>query len=1195
MRSQPSSKPSGKTKRGRGVILTTQGWQKLQQAKQIVEDEQNWGKRLTLEQLSERSSLSEITVSRILKRKDAIDRQSLEYFFKAFDLELEQGDCTLPDFLSEPLEAQVKSLQQDWGEAVDVSVFYGREAELAQLWQWVIEDRCRLVSLLGMGGIGKSSLSVKLGLQVQSEFEVIVWRSLQNAPALDELLESILAFLLRSQGEDPVIPASLTGKLSRLIEGLRTIRCLLILDNAETILSDGAQAGQWREGYEAYGQLMQRIGEVPHQSCMLLTSREKPAEIALMEGERLPVRSLSLAGLKPDEGRSLFRHKGQFAGTEAEWNALIEHYGGNPLALKLVASTVQELFNGRIAEVLNYAEQGALVDGIRKLLEQQFGRLTELEQDIILWLAINREPVAIAELSEDLVTSTVKRRLPEMMNSLIRRSLIEKGNDRFSLQPVVLEYLTEHLTNRIEEEIIESELKLLLSHALMKATAKDYVRASQVRLILQPSVDRLYSTFKSKKRLEAQLKRLLVKLQADLVPNYGGGNLINLLNHSQIDLTHYDFSDLVVWQADLRQVNLAGVNFQDADLERSVFSEALSSVVSLTFNPNGDLLATGDVEGKIRLWQLAENRQLITLQGQEGWMWAVNFSPDGKTLASGSRGVVRLWDIETGVCLNMLSGHTDTVHAVCYSPDGRSIASASFDATICIWNPETGECLHRLEGHHGWVRSISFSPDGQTLVSGGEDKTIRLWELKKGQCLKVWEEHSDVVHSVRFSPDGKIIASASYDLTVRLWDAETGECLHTLAGHAGWVRSLSFSLSGQQLASGSDDRTVRLWDVDTGNCLNVLEGHADWIWSIAFHPIQPILASASFDCSVRLWDAGSGACLKTLYGYTSGIWSIALSPASSPDDQLLASGSQDGLIQLWNLAEGTCRRVLRGHSSGLRSISFNPDGTTLVSSSRDCTVRLWDVQTGDCLKTLRGHTSVVQVVRFSPDSNTLASGSFDFDIRLWDTQTGYCTHTLQGHTAWVLSIAFHPSQPILASGSFDFSIRIWDQSTGACLNTLQEHTSGIWSLSFSQDGAWLVSGGYEAAIRLWDTATWSCVHALTGHTSSIWAIAISSDNQYIASGSEDTTIRLWELATGNCLRTFQGHTSSVYSVAFSQDNLTLISGSNDETIKVWDIETGECLRTLRADRLYEGMNITGVTGLTTAQKVTLKTLGAIET
>ncbi|HEY9659239.1 MAG TPA: NB-ARC domain-containing protein, partial [Allocoleopsis sp.] len=281
MPAKSSAHSPGKAKRGRGVILTTQGWQKLQQAKQSVEDEQNWGKRLTLEQLSERSGLSEITVSRILKRNNAIDRQTLEYFFRAFDLELEQGDCTLPESASEALEAleasdtRTENSQQDWGEAVDVSVFYGREAELAQLWQWVIEDRCRLVSLLGMGGIGKSSLSVKLGLQVQSEFEVVVWRSLQNAPALDELLESILAFLLRSQGEDPIVPASISGKLSKLIDSLRASRCLLILDNAETILSDGAQAGQWREGYETYGQLMQRIGEVPHQSCMLLTSREK--------------------------------------------------------------------------------------------------------------------------------------------------------------------------------------------------------------------------------------------------------------------------------------------------------------------------------------------------------------------------------------------------------------------------------------------------------------------------------------------------------------------------------------------------------------------------------------------------------------------------------------------------------------------------------------------------------------------------------------------------------------------------------------------------------------------------------------------------------------------------------------------------------------------------------------------------------
>jgi WD40 repeat protein len=155
----------------------------------------------------------------------------------------------------------------------------------------------------------------------------------------------------------------------------------------------------------------------------------------------------------------------------------------------------------------------------------------------------------------------------------------------------------------------------------MKATAKDYIRASQIRLILEPIIDRLHATFKSKKNIEDKLQRILVKLQKEssAPSGYGGGNIINLLSQSKINLANYDFSHLTIKQADLRQVNLAGVNFQNAALANSVFAETLSSVLSVAFSPDGKLLATGDVDGLIRLWQVATSQQLLTLKGHTGW------------------------------------------------------------------------------------------------------------------------------------------------------------------------------------------------------------------------------------------------------------------------------------------------------------------------------------------------------------------------------------------------------------------------------------------------------------------------------------------------------------------------------------------------------------------------------------------------
>lgn len=331
-----------------------------------------------------------------------------------------------------------------------------RDRELALLQQWILEDHCRLVAALGIGGIGKSSLAVKLGLQIQTEFEVVIWRSLQNAPSLIDLITSILSFLLPMQDKNVTIPSNLDEKLASLFRCLKQKRCLLILDNVEAILDSGCQAGLYQAGYDVYGQFFKAIGDVPHQSCLLLTSREKPREIALLEGECLPARSLQLGGLLPSEGRELFKCKGKFTGAEAEWNKLFEHYGGNPLALKLVATATQEFFNSSISTVVEYIEHGATVfEDIHNLLENQFNRLSLLEQEVLQWLAINKKPISLKNLHEKFATVTTKQVILYTIHSLIRRSMIVQSDIGFSLETLMMQYVTQHFEEQPSTEIYE--------------------------------------------------------------------------------------------------------------------------------------------------------------------------------------------------------------------------------------------------------------------------------------------------------------------------------------------------------------------------------------------------------------------------------------------------------------------------------------------------------------------------------------------------------------------------------------------------------------------------------------------------------------------------------------------------------------------------------------------------------------------
>ncbi|OUL18330.1 hypothetical protein BV378_35085 [Nostoc sp. RF31YmG] len=346
----------------------------------------------------------------------------------------------------------LSSSVQDWGEAVDVSLFYGRQSELATLKQWIVQDKCRLIALLGMGGIGKSACSVKLAQILQAEFEFIIWRSLRNAPPLENLLTDLVLFLSNQQ--------SAKADIGQLIHYLRSARCLVILDNLETIL-DAEQAGQYSLGYEGYGELLRVVGETSHKSCVILTSREKPAEIATFEGVELAVRTLKLQGSQ-EAAIALLQTKG-LVGSPQQKQTLCERYGNNLLALKIVATTIQDLFDNRIEDFLK--QDTMVFNGIRRLLEQQFNRLSTLEQTVMYRLAINREWTTITQLQKDIVPAVLKARLLEALEALNARSLIEKKSSSYTQQPLVMEYVNEQLVEQIVKELALKKLSLLFTHA----------------------------------------------------------------------------------------------------------------------------------------------------------------------------------------------------------------------------------------------------------------------------------------------------------------------------------------------------------------------------------------------------------------------------------------------------------------------------------------------------------------------------------------------------------------------------------------------------------------------------------------------------------------------------------------------------------------------------------------------------------
>ena len=1119
-------------------------------------------------------------------------RTELVALFSKYKPELINPELEISQLTTQNLSPK-NTNQIDWGEAPYDSIVYGRDRELSILREWIISDRCKLLALLGMGGIGKTALASKLTADIEREFDYVIWRSLREAPKITDILADLIKFL--SHQQETNLPDSLNTIITKLIHYLRSSRCLIILDNVESILQEGNYVGKYLAGYEGYGDLFTRIGESEHQSCLFITSREKPTEISLLESSSTSY-SLQLTGLNISAGQNIFTQQGSFYGSATEWQSVIDTYAGNPLALKFAALDIQEVFNGNLFDfVVHFLNQGQVIfKNIRELLDRQFQRLSELEKQIMYWFAINREPCSQPELKADIISSLPITDLIEAVASLKKRSLIEKiSTDKFSLQNVVMEYITDKLIREASQEIQTQQINLLHSHALIKAHSKDYIREAQTRLIIQTLKDNLLTIYGQ--TLQDYLVGFLAKQRINFYrrPSYLGGNIINLLCQLSANLQGCDFSNLAIWQAYLKDTSLHSVDFSNADLSKSVFAETLSRILTVAFHPNGKVLATGDTNGEISLWSVINGQKITSWQAHKDWIRCVAFSSDGKLLASGSKDkTVRLWNLQEDVqsydCRQTFKGHIDEIWSVVFSPTQFKLASGSNDRTVRIWNLETAECLI-LQQHSQQIQSISFSSDGRKLASGSEDQTIKIWDVDSGECQQTLTGHTGRIWSVAFHPHDLMLASSSDDLTIRIWDIQQGKCCQILTGHHGRIWSVAFSPTGKLLASGSGDETAKVWDTASWHLLQTMQEHNHRVRCVAFSPDERTLVSGCDTQMIKAWDIYTGKCLQTLRGYTSWVRTITF----SPDGQNLVSGSNDQTVRLWNVQTGKCVMTMKGHRGWVRSVAFSPDSHKLASAGNDRQIRLWNTHTGQSLTVLSGHQDWVWWLAFSPNGDELFSCSEDRTIKIWHVDTGECLKTWQPQDSWIWSIALSPDGTTLAIGGDDYQVRLWNIKSEKCIHKLVGHSLRIQAVSFNHDGKIIASGSDDGNIIVWDVTTGQCLQQLVGHTRAIRSIAYSPDDEYVASGSDDQTIKIWNIRTAK-YQLFSGHLGGIESIDFSSQAPIMASSSEDETIKIWDLQTGLCRKTLKMDRLYEGMNIKEASGFNKSQREVILTLGAIE-
>ena len=1086
----------------------------------------------------------------------------------------------------------------DWSDALAVPSFYGRIEELALLTQWVIQERCRVVGVLGMGGIGKSALTVSLMHQIAPHFDVVIWRSLRDAPACEALLDQCLQRLVPQSLS--FVPASLEQRIDLLLKQLRAQRALVVLDNVETLLEEGTDTGHMRAGYESYSHLLLRVGETEHQSCFLFTSREKVSDLLPLEGSRKPVRTLRLTGLGTDAGQQVLEERGVL-GSAYDRERLINLYAGNPLALNIVAQTIVDIFGNEIATFL---EQGEVIfGGVRELLSEQYNRLSDLQQAVLYWLAIVREPVTVGELRTLQVAPRPSGELLEAFDGLLRRSLIERGGQSgsFTLQSVVLEYVTTRLVAEASRELEQGRLVRLLQYGLSQAHAKDYVRQTQEVLLLTPLLVRLQTVSGEYITVEERLCTMLDQLRTWTkgAQGYGPTNLTMLLRLLRGNLRGLNLSHL-----SLRDLSLQGVEMQDAllagaMLQGCIFTEAFDGISAVVISPNGQYWAA------------------VSRQG-EAWIW----DEGGQTLH-------QMW-----------RAHMDRIRALAFSLDGRTLVTGSWDNTVKLWDVASGGLLWSdLQASN--LASVAFAPDGQTLAtSGGTDTTVNLWDLHSGTLTQTLS-HPHAVSALAWSPDGNLLACGNSDGSIWIWEQpwiQPATSVQTFSGHTSWVMGLAFAPDGNLLASGSWDGTVKLWEMPGGRLHRELIGHTDRVNRVVWSDDGQMLASCGRDKTLRLWDIAQGSSRMVLLGHSADIFGLTF----TPDNRSLLSGSDDGTLRLWEIASGRCTHVMHGYVASLFDIDWSPAGTQLVSGGTDTLVTVWDVSSGKPLKELQGHRWSISGVGWSPDGGVVASSGWDGAIRLWDLTSGTWTQipaSLNDPDIIFFSVEWSPNGQNLAGGTYANGVLVWDITAHSGYWLGHQFPTGIRHVAWNPDGTRLVGTGDNNIVSIWNALDGTLLQQLPGHQGIATCVAWSVDGTRLASGGrnrERGSLLVWDIQGeeslladveqvevvsaiawgpdgdllitgdsegrlcwrgvpgGECVRVRKAHQGTVQSLKRSPDGRRLASCGDDGTIMLWDLHSGEHLQTLRHDRPYERLNITGITGLTEGQKETLRILGAIE-
>jgi WD40 repeat protein len=613
------------------------------------------------------------------------------------------------------------------------------------------------------------------------------------------------------------------------------------------------------------------------------------------------------------------------------------------------------------------------------------------------------------------------------------------------------------------------------------------------------------------------------------------------------------------------------------------------------FLPNGKSLVTASFDQTLKLWDIATQSTLRTMEGHTGIVLTVDVSPDGKLIASGSSDrTIRLWDVPNSDPVSTTKVHDNPVTAMTTSKDGSLTATGDDKGLIRIWTtasvtasdsattqskPEReisiGRAVSRLAwrnddkmlaaacvdgsvvvvslsadgssetdrviAHDGEVTGVGFTPNNQYIFSCGADGYVRRWPGTIPGTL-TFEGVPKKATAVAIHPKGTVIAIAGENGVAKILKRTDGAVVHSLEGNTGTIKDVAFNRAGSQVATLGSDQVVRVYDASTGKAVFETAPAKSPLTSLMFSADGKDVLAGTDRGDVLAHALDEAAKFRSLSKRPKPVRTIA---STSNGSRLFFAGD-DQKIWIRDSATGKTERGA-DFDAGVTAIAISPNDAVIAVGLASGSVVTIDAKTLETTSQLSGHTAAVQKVEFNTSGTQLISAAAG-TVRLWNLDAQAIAQSFSGDDNTIVDVAFQSDNKSIVTAHADGSVRV---ETIAVQIVHRADDARVNDLSIASNGSQYATAGADGTVKLWNASNSTPKLSFTGFEGPALCVSLSPDNRQVAAGGSDKTIRTWNVS--NSASHFRLSVPvELRRVSYSPDSTRLVAALSDNSLQCFD-------------------------------------------